>query len=177
MPSNTNDETIVTDEMLRSVQLRLLGKVRQLAPQHLAPFLTTDNVTIEKRGDGGYSILMRLIPKEGLTDDARAQEFGSGLHATRKGFHSKNQQPDGRIKIVPHSPKTLLIFYWDKIDKKVAVPSVMHPGIKPYKGRGYMREALVQSKDRIAEELGKEAADNLRLKVRAIFSRPGGKNK
>lgn len=177
MPTNT--DKLISPGMLEQIKMRLWAKVRQLAPSHLTPFITSDTVSLEQRKDGGYGVAIRILPrKDALTADARAQEYGSGLHATRKGFRSPRQQGDGRILITPKSPKPYLVFYWEKKGNFVKRKSVLHPGIRPYnQGRGYMREALAQSKDKITEEVGQDAVKQLRLKVRTIFSRPGGKNK
>jgi len=63
-------------------------------------------------------------------------------------------------------------------DRKYLFNWVDHPGVVPYNnGRGYMRLALEDSRDHIEDVLGKDAANNLLIKFRAVFSRKGGINK
>lgn len=81
---------------------------------------------------------------------ARAQEFGSGLHATRR--------PKKKIKIVPNK-KQALAFKWpnapsslkpSKSGKHIFL-SVMHPGVK---AQPYLRPALEESQEDITKIIG-----------------------
>lgn len=81
---------------------------------------------------------------------ARAQEFGSGLHATRG--------PKKKIKISPKRKKALA-FKWpnapsglepSKSGKHVFL-SVMHPGVKP---QPYLRPALEESREDATKIIG-----------------------
>jgi len=178
MPTPTStDKSVLSDEFLEGARLRIYNKVKALAPQHLAPFITSDNFTVDTSSPNGVSIVARLIPRKGLSEDLRAQEYGSGLHATRN-FKSKRQTGYGFIRITPKAPKTMLVFYWEKLGKKAYLPQVLHPGIRAYNsGKGYIREAFAQSLPKIKEDLSEDAQKSLKLKIRAVFSRPGGVNK
>lgn len=55
---------------------------------------------------------------------------------------------------------------------------VKHPGISAYNaGKGYIKFSIEVSKTKIEEQLGDDAENSLRTKIREIFSRPGGINK
>jgi hypothetical protein len=63
-------------------------------------------------------------------------------------------------------------------DDRLLFNWVMHPGIEAAnKGKGYMRPALEAARPEISKLIGEDAMKNLKLKIRSIFSRPGGVNK
>jgi hypothetical protein len=120
--------------------------------------------------------------------DARAYEFGSGIHATSKK-RSKWQQADGRILITPKKAK-VLAFPWEKLSadpdetwyggrkliKKSATTGkaifrfVEHPGVKPAGGgKGYLRPAIAEVRKSIRGELTKEMRDAYVGTIRKAF--------
>lgn len=118
---------------------QLTRLVKTYAPAHLR-----DNIrTIVKETTPGVV----RVTVQVTAPDARAQEYGSGL------------RKDGRLGVkerYPIRPKPggkLLAFYWETAtanpekfsflpDGRVILKQVMHPGIKKYKGRGYVRPAV-----------------------------------
>lgn len=259
MASNI-DENVVDTSLSDKIKNIILKKAKASAPKHIASHIRDEDTEVIK-GDKGYTIKMRVLvtPYKGIEGiaDARAQEYGSGIHNTRK-FKSKRQKtPTSTYEITPKKPGGVLVFQWEATDinqarqrkfnrglgtdKKIAYKNaehelhqdylkqlsalkspmartaftsawnkkrdsllsvkkyqidkkfknikmekddsewvlkrVDHPGIHPYKNRGYMRYALEQSKSKILSALKEGATENLRLKIRTIFSRPGGVNK
>lgn len=196
----TDSPNLLDDETLKLVGNYVRTKAKALAPPFVAPYLT--EVDVKQGKDGKYGIKIGLdlkkVPEGSPAKSARAYEYGSGKHAQIK-IKSKHQVGD-YIKIVPKKAGGVLAFYWQtNIDKnfktngqkhplgssgkldygdgRMVFKSVMHPGVAPYKGKGYLREALIQSKEYIKEVVGADAAKNVKFKLRAVFSRPGGVKK
>jgi len=191
------------------------------APQHIAAALSESNIEIDrdKKGNNVLKVVIRREKYHGVGGlaDARAQEFGSGIH-NKTNFQSPMQKkygtgPQGKIRIMPKN-KTFLAFEWETADRdllkasrinhwqkmkkegsivsEVGLPSfagfgrdektllfnwVDHPGIPPYKGKGYIGIAVRDAQTKISGEIGEDAASELIVKIRKIFSRPGGVNK
>jgi hypothetical protein len=90
---------------------------------------------------------------------AAAQEFGSGLHATRG--------PKKRIKITPKNKQALAFFWPDapahikpsETTGKVVLAKVMHPGVR---AQPYLRPALKDSRGDIKKLIGGQIALALR---------------
>lgn len=60
-------------------------------------------------------------------------------------------------------------------DGKLLFNHVEHPGVQAANnGRGYMRLSLEVNKEKINREIAKSAAEKLKLKIRSVFTRPGG---
>lgn len=179
MPTTDNPNDILDEATLSQIGNYVKVKAQQLAPSFIAPWIR--NVEIEKSKDGKYGIKLRIdlkkIPDRSPAKSARAYEYGSGIHAQRGAAQ--------RYKIEPRTARGVLTFYWEKLSKTKKNPNqiahfmyIMHPGVEAANnGRGYLREALVQSREYIRENILQNASDSVKLKVRAIFSRPGGKNK
>lgn len=126
---------------------------REFAPDHLKSFIHSK---VTERGQGAYAITIGIkIDKHGPTADAAAQEYGSGIH---------DENNPHKITIVPTQGKEFLVFKWDKVegqpgfrrtsDGKVMLKSVQHPGIRKYKGAGYLAPAIRELIAKGREELG-----------------------
>ena len=126
-------------KLKRSVSVyagHLTRMVKTNAPKHLQ-----DNIkTIVKEVSPG---IMRVTVQV-TAPDARAQEYGSGLHKDgRMGVKAK-------YPITPKPGNKYLAFQWEVHpdnatylpDGRILLTKVMHPGIKKYKGRGYVRPAV-----------------------------------
>ena len=104
---------------VKDLAMTIAAEVQQAAPaKHLR-----DNVEVQEArvtGVGEYKIRIRVN-----TPDARAWEYGSGLHATQGNV--------GTYRIKPKQSK-LLSFYWKNQGRWVVLPRVNHPGIeaKPF---------------------------------------------
>lgn len=114
----------------------LTRMVKAYAPKHLQD----DVKTIVKEVSPG---VIRVTVQVNAPD-ARAQEYGSGLHKDgRMGAKAK-------YPIRPKPGNKYLAFPWDVHptnatylpDGRILLTKVMHPGIKKYKGRGYVRPAV-----------------------------------
>lgn len=131
---------------------------REFAPPHLRSFISS---RVEERGDDQYAIILSVKKVEGPPHvgsmDAAAQEYGSGEHA-ENGPH--------KIPILPKKGK-YLVFKWDKIggeyvdfphtpDGKVVLTHVEHPGIRPYRGIGYLRPAIQELKAKGTRDLSED---------------------
>lgn len=135
---------------------RLTQLAKGYAPNHLKGGISSKST---ETSNGRWEI---TVTARGA--DAKAQEFGSGLRATK-----------GTKKKYPIRPKTkkFLAFYWEKAtvsemergrpgvfrflpDGRVAFGKVMHPGIKPYQGKGYIRPAMKELRKRAKKDLGAE---------------------
>jgi hypothetical protein len=104
------------------------------------------------------------------TLDARAQEYGSGLHG-------KSHQ---RYPIIGNP---YLVFEWDKVqdwmhttkDGKVVLHQVMHPGIEAAnQGQGYIRPAIKELRKRAKTELSADVRQAILSDLRKAFGRKNG---
>lgn len=141
---------------------------RSFAPNHLRRAISSH---VEDKGDGTFIIRItadrRAYPTSPArpnygSSDARAQEYGSGLHA-RRGTKKK-------YTIRPKPGHRMLAFHWEVADAnpdkfsflpdgRVVFGSVQHPGIEAAnQGRGYIAPAV--------NELRKRGRDQLSLEVR-----------
>jgi hypothetical protein len=163
-------------------QLTRLAK--SFAPDHLKPYIFS---RVEQKDS---KIIIRTtanrkanpIEKYGSAD-ARAQEYGSGLHARR--------DKKGKYPIRPKEKK-ILAFYWEVAtrsememgkpgkftfapDGRVLMHQVNHPGIKAANnGQGYIRPAIKELKRRGKTELKADIRQAILGDLRQSF---GGKSK
>lgn len=123
---------------------QLTRMVKALAPAHVAP---TVRSTVLNKGESGWGIRIHAS-----APDARAQEYGSGLHS-QKG--AKATYP------IPKVPRKVLAFYWDVAnnnpenfkflpDGRVLLRKVNHPGIHATNNeQGYIRPAVAEFRRKI----------------------------
>jgi len=134
---------------------------REFAPNtHLREAIKS---TVEEKGD------VFIIRVRARGPDARAREYGSGIHA-RRG-------PKGKITIRPRNRK-YLAFYWEKAndsiprldDGRVLLPKVEHPGVEAANGgKGYIAPAINKARKDIRARFGSEGAKAIGLDLRAAF--------
>jgi len=102
--------------------------------------------------------------------DARAREYGSGLHA-RRGKKAK-------YPIRPRKKGGVLVFPWDKAapgiprtkDGKVILKEVMHPGIEADSGgKGYIAPAQKEARKFLKKNLKVKGAIGIRKDLRFSF--------
>lgn len=148
---------------------QLTRLARELAPAHVAPAISSH---VEDKGDGSW--IIRITADRSKAPDARAQEFGSGLHAKRG--------PKVKYPILPKTKK-VLAFYWDVAeenpeqfaflpDGRVALPSVMHPGIEAAnEGKGYIAPAMKELRERARENLDVDIRNAIMGDLRESFGR------
>ena len=120
--------------------------------------------TVDAKGRGVY-----IIRTQAKGPDARAREYGSGIHARRRGPHY--------ITIRPKNKK-VLAFFWEKAneniprlpDGRVMLKSVEHPGVEAAQnGKGYIGPAFNETRKALRERLLKEGAEAIRIDLRASF--------
>lgn len=138
----------------RSWAGQLTRLAKGFAPNHVEPAISSH---VEVKDDGTYTI--RITADRRIAPDARAQEFGSGLHA-RRGVKRK-------YPIKPKNAK-VLAFNWEVAnasperfvfapDGRVLLPSVQHPGIEAANGgKGYIAPAMRELRKRAKAELDKD---------------------
>ena len=128
---------------------QLTSLVKSFAPKHLQSGIKT---VVTEPQEGRIVISVSAKGK-----DAHAQEYGSGLHTDgRKGIKAK-------YPIRPKPGNKYLAFQWDVAeahpevarflpDGRFYIPSVMHPGIEKYQGRGYINPAIKELRNRIRQK-------------------------
>ena len=191
----TDNLNLLEDKDLKLIAEYVKNKAKQLAPSFVAPYLTEVETNVRKDGSYGIKLGVDLakIPEGSPAKSARAYEYGSGVHNTRKGFKSKNQTTSNSTITIRPKNKKALAFFWEvkeppiksggKVigildDGRVSMWHVDHPGVQAVNnGQGYLRLALKQSTNYIKETVGEETAKNFKAQVRVVFSRPGGINK
>lgn len=99
MPTQTSkdDLDIISPEDLQKIGETILRKAKSLAPHHISSGITAELVPFRN----GYSVLFKVDPK---LKDARAWEYGSGLHAQR-GRQAKY--------VISPKNKKVLAFFWE----------------------------------------------------------------
>lgn len=120
--------------------------------------------------------------------DARAYEYGSGIHSTTSKTSRWQQGAKGKILITPKRAK-VLAFYWDKLsndppgtwyggrklirkreDDVALFRYVEHPGVKAANGgKGYMRPAISEVRKTIRKEIPKGMRDAYVGGIRKAF--------
>jgi len=144
---------------------------RGFAPAHVRPAISSH---VETKSEGIY--IIRTIADRKIAPDARAQEFGSGLHA-RRGTRKK-------YSIFP-KVKRFLAFPWEVAnenpeffsftpDGRVLLPRVQHPGIQAANGGvGYIAPARKELRKRGRAELMKDIRMAILGDLRESFGRKG----
>lgn len=148
-------------------------------PKHI--FVTAKSPSI-KGGAIGFNVTAKS-PK----GDARAYEYGSGIHSTSRK-RSKWQQADKTILITPKKKK-VLAFYWEKLagdppgtwygggklirkneEGQALFRFVNHPGVRAAGGgKGYLRPAITQVRRGIRSEITKDMRDAYLGGIRKAF--------
>lgn len=153
----------------RSWAGQLTSLARALAPNHVRPAISSK---VESKDNGTF--IIRITSDRRIAPDARAQEFGSGLHA-RRG-------PKVKYPIRPKDKK-VLAFFWEVAnanperftfseDGRVLLPQVMHPGIEAAnEGIGYIGPAMKELRKRAKVELTKDIKDAIVGDLRESFGR------
>ncbi len=154
---------------------QITSLARSLAPSHVRPAISSK---VETKGEGEF--IIRTIADRRIAPDARAWEFGSGLHS-RRGAKKKY--------IIKPKNKKLLAFYWDVAtisemergspgkftfapDGRVVFHQVEHPGIQAANGgQGYIGPALKEVRRRGRAELSKDIRDAILGDLRQSFGR------
>lgn len=146
---------------------QLTKMARELAPAHVQPAISSH---IEEKENGTF--IIRITADRSVAPDARAQEYGSGLHARRGPKHL--------IPILPKSGK-YLAFFWEVAtnspesfrmtpDGKVLLTSVKHPGIEAAnEGKGYIAPAVNELRSRGRAELDTDVRQAILSDIRRSF--------
>lgn len=156
-------------------QLTKLAK--SYAPNHIRPAISSH---IEEKGEGTFIIRITadryqpLEPRRTIPNDARAQEYGSGLRA-RRGVKKK-------YLILPKT-KNVLAFHWEVADResehfvflpdgRVSLAFVRHPGIEAANaGKGYIAPAVNELRKRGRKELSQAVREAILDDIRRSFGR------
>lgn len=160
-----------------AAQLTILAK--GFAPNHLKPYIQS---RVEDSGDN-TAIIRITVDKnanpaqKGGSADARAQEYGSGIHSKKYG--QKNF-----ITILPKN-RTVLAFPWEVAsqapdrfkflpDGRVMLASVQSPGIEAANGgEGYIAPAIKELKKRGKAELSADVRQAILSDIRKSFGHAG----
>lgn len=123
--------------------------------------------------------------------DARAYEYGSGIHSRRSKKSRYQLGAKGKILITPKRKK-VLAFFWDKLDAppgttyngkkliKIAGDGralfryVEHPGVMAAGGgKGYLGPAITEVRKRIRKELPAEVSREIIGEFKMSFKKKG----
>lgn len=157
-PSKLN---LINDSNMVKSAMILYKAIRKYAPYKKikdSVFISRVSGTDKSRS---ITVGINTNPRTGGAPFARAFDIGSGIH----GKFSQTYPIDA--KNFPN-----LIFKGTKAlaGKIIRVPHVDHPGVM---GVGYTNRALEESRPKIKKELGKEVRENLRLYLKASFTKLG----
>ena len=162
----------------RSWAGQLTTIAKSLAPNHVKAAIHSH---VEERGEDTF--IIRIMADRKMAPDARAQEYGSGLHA-RRGEKKKY--------LIRPKNKKVLAFYWDVLDDPDGIDRVFnspkfagftpdgrgmfryveHPGIEAANsGKGYIAPAMIELRKRARAELTKDVRDAILGDLRASFGR------
>jgi len=150
---------------------QLTSLARSFAPNHVEPAIHSH---VEEKGDGEF--IIRITADRRIAPDARAWEFGSGIHA-RRGVKKK-------YPILPKNKK-VLAFNWEIAnaqpenfkflpDGRVMLGSVQHPGIQAANGgKGYIAPAMIELRKKAKKELSEDIRAAIVGDLRESFGRKG----
>lgn len=139
--------------------------------------------SVEVNGDIINIVSTAVSPK----GDARAYEYGSGIHS-RRSTRSRNQQgAKGFIRIYPKQKK-VLAFFWDKVNSstpagkkfvgvsettgKALLRYVDHPGVEAANnGKGYLAPAINDVRKQIRQEVPAEIRKEVIGTIKRAFKK------
>lgn len=146
---------------------QLTRAARGYAPAHIAPYIHT---TVQEE-DTGFVLRLGVQNKNPTgpghpnfgTSDARAQEYGSGQRAQRRGI--------GFISIdARYKPQLIFPGTHEFEGMTIFTQHVDHPGIKAANdGEGYLRPAVKNLRARMRAELTEDLRDAIRTTMRMTF--------
>lgn len=148
---------------------QLTSLARSFAPNHVKSAISSK---VEAKDDGTF--IIRITADRKIAPDARAQEFGSGIHARRGPKHKYPIRPKA---------KKVLAFFWEVADSnperfsflpdgRVMLPIVQHPGIEAANnGKGYIAPAMKELRKRARADLTKDIRDAIMADLRESFGR------
>ena len=161
------------DDAIYRSAISYAGYVTVLARKNVGSTRIGSTIHSSVERDGSkYHIRVRAGGKN--APDARAREFGSGLHGRLRA----------KYPIRPKKAGGALVFPWDKADPsiprvksgpkagQVILPMVMHPGVKPYHSdgqEGYIRPAIVKAKKTLRKNLKLRGSLGIRNDLRSSF--------
>jgi hypothetical protein len=162
-----NNTTLAIENAAKEWAKLAKEEAQRIAPKHIAPHITS---SVSGKRSSGYRITLGVRPVHTQTtdgtDDAWAQEYGSGVHAGRGTYpiravrkkalafitnnpvvikYSKSHR---KVEPLAQSPTTMAKAKSTLQGNIVLVRSpqvVKHPGIAPYNGVGYLRPAAKTS--------------------------------
>ena len=108
------EDKLVDDETMGRIKDRVLYAIRQFAPTHISRIETT------YENKNGILVIHFNVPLVEGQKDARAQEFGSGIHSTRN-FKSPNQLGIGSKILIKPVKAFFLAFDWQVTSRGEAV--------------------------------------------------------
>lgn len=130
---------------------QLTSLMKENAPNHLK---TAIKSSAKELGDGRYQIITTVSKP-----DALAQEYGSGLKATRGAKHTYPIEPKNKGALA----------FMGRDGGWVVTKHVDHPGIAPFRGVGYARISLQEIRKRMRAELSAEILRAIKLDIRTSF--------
>lgn len=157
-------------------QISRKANVAQGKPKHIRV-----SSTVETR-NGMINIVSTAVSPKG---DARAYEYGSGIHA-RRSIASRHQLgAKGFIRIYPKNKK-VLAFFWDKVNSstpsgkkfvgisattgKALLRYVDHPGVEAANnGKGYLAPAVNEVRKQIRKEIPVEVRKEVIGTIKRAF--------
>jgi hypothetical protein len=185
---------LLTTKQVSAIRKYMKEKAASLAPNHIKKHI---GAVVTSRTDGWSIKWIVNVHEDGPTADAAAQEYGSGLQGTEKKMYIiAPKKPNGVLafswEVADHAALQGNInrrmgdarragataadarrdgskFYGFGTGGKLLFNWVEHPGIHPYKGRGYLGEAMRLGKNEISEMVLKGAKDGLVKEIYQAF--------
>lgn len=147
--------------LMEQISERLLRMARQFAPN----FHIKESITVKSVEDtSGKRIIITL---RATAPDARAYEYGSGIHSRRSIQSPKQSGPKGPINIQAKNAP-FLVFPWQ--GHLIHTVSVQHPGVEPANnGEGYLRKAVKETKKQNKKDLASGLAFAVRSDIVGRF--------
>lgn len=159
-------------QYIEGVSDKLKATAQRYAPNsHVRNSISVNSV--ESQAGGKITIELKAVAR-----DARAYEYGSGIHSRRSEVSPHQLGPKGKILIKPTGGKKVLAFPWDvqgpgiprSKDGRVNLPSVEHPGVEAANnGQGYLRKSVKDNKAQAKKDVAAGVAGALKLDIKARF--------
>jgi hypothetical protein len=185
---------LLTTKQVSAIRKYMKEKAASLAPNHIKKHI---GAVVTSRTDGWSIKWIVNVHEDGQTADAAAQEYGSGLYgAEKKKYIIAPKKPGGVLafswEVADHAALQGNInrrmgdarragmtaadarrdgskFYGFGTGGKLLFNWVEHPGIRPYKGRGYLGEAMRLGQNEISDMVLKGAKDGLVKEIYQAF--------
>lgn len=185
------------DASIRRAMTKITSEIKKDANASNKPsHIVVNTRSYEKNGE--VDIVITANSPKG---DARAYEYGSGIHSRLPNVSPHQEGSRGFVIIKPKAPKKLLAFHWETMnnimeefgeeavrealkyshkfkgfsdDGRYLFKYVEHPGVEAANGgKGYIGPAVTKARQKIRRQIPDAVSRHIVNEVRRIFKQEG----